>query len=243
MIEAADSIQLPAGVVLRGDALLDEVRGIELPLNTTGRAALETSATVSDMAAALAALGAQEPLRDAVAFATRLNTLLLLNVRAPLRQRLLRRARSLRYGLVPQATANRLDIGPPLSFVRALAPTALAVLLLLLPLAVIAGGWACAAALAAAVGVVVHEGAHAVALHGVRRALVLDGLKPSILHPPVGSLRMVAAAVAGPLAPAVSAVACTLAWHPAALACVPLAAHALGLTIAAPDGRNACGLS
>jgi hypothetical protein len=243
VIEATDLVELAPAVVLREDVLVDDVRGIQIPLNRSARVALETGGTISDVAAALARLGAREPLRDAVAFATELNALLLVNVRASLRERLRRRLRALRYGIVLQAPARRLELGSTLSFTRALAPTALAILVMLLPLALVAGAWATAAALAAAAGVIVHEGAHAVALHGVPRALVFDGLKPSILHAPVGATRLLTAAAAGPLAPALVAVLCVLAWHPAAIACVPLAAHALGLTVAAPDGRNACGLS
>jgi hypothetical protein len=243
MIEATDVIELAPAVVMRDGILVVDVRGVEVPLNPSARVALETAGTISDVAAALERLGAREPLRDAVTFARQLNALLLVNVRAPLRDRVLRRLHALRYGIVLQAPARRLEVGTPVSFVCALTPTALAILLLLLPPALLAGAWVCAGAFAAASGVVVHEGAHAVALRGVPRALVFDGLKPSILHAPVGAVRTLAAAVAGPLVPALAAVVCVLTWRAAAMACVPLAAHALGLTVAAPDGRNACGLS
>jgi hypothetical protein len=112
------------------------------------------------------------------------------------------------------------------------------VVVVLLPLALLGGPWTIAAAFAAGSGIVVHEAAHAVALHGVPRALVLDGLRPSILHPPVGARRTFVAAVAGPLAPTLVALAVALGWRSAAPAVVPLAAHVLGLTVIAPDGSR-----
>jgi hypothetical protein len=63
------------------------------------------------------------------------------------------------------------------------------------------------------------------------------------MHPRLGTTRAVVVAVAGPLAPALGALALVSVWNAAAAVCAPLAAHALGLTVLAPDGRNACGLS
>jgi hypothetical protein len=92
-------------------------------------------------------------------------------------------------------------------------------------------------------GLVLHEAAHAIALHGIPRALVLDGFRPSILHPRLSGARAFAVAAVGPVVPPLAAIVAVALWHPAASACAPLAAHALGLTVLAPDGRNACGLS
>ena len=239
MIEGSDRIELAPGVVFRGDCLHDVVRGTDVPLTVSARTVLRPGATIAEIAASLACLGARDPERDATAFATQLNGLLLANVRAP---RLLRRVRALRHGVALRAPPRRIAVNSPWTFVAALAPSAAAVVVVLLPLVFLGGPWTIAAAAAAGTGIVVHEAAHAVALHGVPRALVLDGLKPSILHPPLGARRTFATAVAGPLAPTLVALAVALAWRSAAPAVVPLAAHVLGLTVIAPDGRTACGL-
>ena len=120
-------------------------------------------------------------------------------------------------------------------------PVGTTLTLLTLPLALLAGAWT--VALAVGAGVVLHELAHAVALHGVPRALVLDGLRPSVLHPRLAAPRTTLVAIAGPLVPALTALGLIVLVHSAALSCAPLAAHALALTVLAPDGRTACGLS
>ena len=190
---------------------------------------------MAELAVSLARLGARDAERDATAFAAQLNRLLLANVRASGRGWLVRRVRRGR-------PTRRIAIDKPWTFVAALTPSAVAVVAVLLPLASLGGAWTIAAALAAGAGIVVHEAAHAVALCGVPRALVLEGLKPSILHPPVNAWRTFVAAAAGPLAPALLGLSIGLAWRTAAPAVVPLAAHVVGLTVIAPDGRAACGL-
>jgi hypothetical protein len=243
MIESGDRIELAPGVVLRAGALHDSVRRIDVPLNATAALAFKSGATIAEIAATLARLGARDAERDATSLARQLNRLLLANVRAPRRDRLRRRARALRFGIAMQAPTRRLAVDNAWTFVAALAPSAGAVIAVLFPLALVAGAPAIAAAVAAGTGIVVHEAAHAVVLLGVPRALVLEGLKPSILHPQVGAWRTFAAATAGSLAPALLALAILLAWREGAPAVVPLAAHVFGLTVLAPDGRTACGLS
>lgn len=235
MIERSDRIELAPGVVPRADVLHDSVRGIDVPLNPSARLAFRSGATVAELAASLARLGARDAEQDARAFAAQLNRLLLANVRVSGRSRLVRRVRRGR-------PTRRIAIDKPWTFVAALTPSAAAVVVVLLPLASLGGAWTIAAALAAGAGIIVHEAAHAVALCGVPRALVLEGLKPSILHPPVNAWRTVVAAAAGPLAPALLGLSIGLAWRAAAPAVVPLAAHVVGLTVIAPDGRAACGL-
>jgi hypothetical protein len=232
VIERTDRIELAPGVSVRAGALHDSVRRIDVSLNTSAWLAFRSGTTVAELAASLAGLGAREPERDATAFAAQLNRLLLANVRASRRGSLLRRGRPIR----------RIAVDKPWTFVAALMPSAAIVVAVLLPLVSLGGVWTLAASFAAGAGVVIHEAAHAVALRGVPRALLLEGLKPSILHPPVGPWRTFTAAAAGPLAPTALALAVALAWPAAAPAVVPLAAHAVGLTVIAPDGRAACGL-
>jgi hypothetical protein len=93
---------------------------------------------------------------------------------------------------------------------------------------------------AAGAGVLLHELGHAAALRGVPHVLVRRGLAPRLLHPQLPPGRLLAVAAAGPLSPAFAGLALA---HVAGIASLPLAAHALALTVAAPDGRNACGLS
>jgi hypothetical protein len=235
VIERSDRIELAPGVWLRAGALHDSVRRIDVPLNASAQLAFRSGTTVAELDASLARLGARESERDATAFAAQLNRLLLANVQASRRALLLRRVRRGR-------PTRRIAIDKPWTFVVALIPSAAVVVAVLLPLAALGGARTVAAAFAAGAGVVVHEAAHAAALRGVPRALVLEGLKPSILHPPVGAWRTFAAAVAGPLAPTVLGLSVALTWRAAAPAVVPLAAHVVGLTVIAPDGRAACGL-
>lgn len=232
MIERSDRIELAPGVWLRTGAVHDSVRGIDVPLNASAQLAFRSGTTVAELAASLAGLGARDAERDATAFAAQLNRLLLANVRTSQRSLLLRRGRCTR----------RIAIDKPWTFAAALIPSAAAVVAVLLPLAALGGAWTVTAAFAAGAGVVVHEAAHALALRGIPRALVLEGLKPSILHPPVGAWRTFAAAAAGPLAPTILGLSVALTWRAAAPAVVPLAAHVVGLTVIAPDGRAACGL-
>jgi hypothetical protein len=241
VIESSDRIELAPGVLLRADALHDSVRGIDVPLNASARIAFRSGATVAELAASLARLGARDAEHDATAFAVQLNRLLLVNVRASGRG-LLCRVRALRHGKALQPPTRRFAIDKPWTFVAALTPSAAVVVAVLLPLVSLGGVWTIAAAFAAGAGIVVHEAGHAVALRGVPRALVLEGLKPSILHAPVGAWRTFAAAAAGPLAPALLALSIALAWRVAAPAVVPLAAHIVGLTVISQDGRAACGL-
>jgi len=152
----------------------------------------------------------------AIAFCTQLNRHLLVNVRGLAALRL------------PVRTT-------PL---RAIVPASLALAVVALPAALLLHAWALAPALGG--GVLLHELAHTAALGLAPRAGVRRGLRPSLLHARLGPGRALAVGVAGPLAPALAAFAFV---HVAAVAAVVLASHALALTVASPDGRNACGLS
>jgi hypothetical protein len=84
---------------------------------------------------------------------------------------------------------------------------------------------------------------HALALRGLPYALLLDGLRPELIHPRLSAARTAVVSAAGPLLPALSALALTLTLRPVAPVVAPMAAHALALSVLAADGRNACGLS
>jgi hypothetical protein len=119
--------------------------------------------------------------------------------------------------------------------VRGVLPCALGIVLLALPPALLVHAPLLAPATGA--GVLLHELAHAAALRGVPHVVVRRGPAPRLLHPRLPPNRLLFVAVAGPLAPAL------LALTLGGTVRLPLAAHALALTVAAPDGRNACGLS
>ncbi len=242
MIGVRDAIELAPGVELRDGALVDELRGSAIPLNRSAELVL-SARSICAAAALLDGAGASNGTRDALAFCNELNTRALLNVRIPFAERVRRRVAGLRYGLVLHAPLRRIQVRGALAVARAVAPLGLLLTLALLPAVVVAGALALAVAFTSGAGIVVHEVAHALALRGRRYALVLDGLRPALLHERVTGARALAVATAGPLAPALLAVALALAWRPAAPALAPLAGHALALSILAEDGRNACGLT
>jgi hypothetical protein len=242
VIAVSDAIELPPGVELRDDALVDMVRQCAIPLNAAALAVLR-AATVDDAAETLAAAGAADGRRDALSFCHELNARGLLNVRIPLGARLLRRLHGLRYGLILHAPVRRIDVPGAAGVARAVAPSAALLAAALLPLGVLAGVVAAAAAVVTGAGIVLHEVGHALALRGLPYALILDGLRPELLHERVAGQRGALVAAAGPLMPALVAVCLSLAFTPIAPVLAPLAAHALGLSVLAEDGRRACGLS
>ena len=242
MIGLRDDIELAPGVELRNAALVDELRGSPIPLNPTA-ALVVTARSISAAAALLEDAGARHGEHDALAFCNELNARALLNVRIPFAERVRRRVAALRYGVVLHAPLQRIHVAGPVAVARAVAPLGLLLTVALLPVAVVAGALALPAALASGSGIVVHEAAHAIALRGKRYALLVDGLRPALLHERVTGIRALAVATAGPLAPALLAVVLAVAWRPAAPALAPLGAHALALSVLAEDGRNACGLT
>lgn len=245
MIAAEDRVVLAPGVELHGATLVDTVRGAELAVNESARIVLARAdgATIASLGSRLREAGARDGVRDALAFCTELNARFLLNVEIPLAVRVRRRVRAFAFGIVLRVPPRRVGCGSAMSVLRAVAPAGVTLTTLLLPLALAVGAWTIAAVVAAGAGIVLHELAHALALRGVPSALVLHGLRPTLLHPRLGRARTIAVAAAGPLAPALIAVAAALLWQPCSLAGAPLGAHALGLTVLSPDGRNACGLS
>jgi len=241
VIEPEDRLELAPGVVLDGGTVVDRVCGARIPANETAALVLAhaNGATVAELGELLARAGAHDGVRDARAFCAHLNRLLLVNVHVGRGALLRRRLAGARFGMFLRPPLRRIDARSTLRVLCALVPVGAVFALLSLPLAILAGVWTIP--LPVGGGIVLHELGHAVALYGVPRALVLDGLRPSVVHPQLGAVRTIAVAAAGPLAPSLAALG--LAAVIPSAACAPLAAHALALTVLAPDGRNACGLS
>jgi hypothetical protein len=166
-------------------------------------------------------------------------------------------------GVVPSAVTRRrpLDtrgvLSGLVSSLRASAIRVLAVasasMVAFIPLAATAGGSGRSAALAVGLGVAtglgigLHEAGHVASLRGVPSALVTRGCRTYVLHAPVGSVRRSLVALAGPGLAVVTGLALVLLGaagsEPAvATSGLPLAAHALSLTVMGGDGRAACGL-
>ena len=238
MIALEDRISLAPGVTLDGDVVVDAVRGLRVPASAAAALVLahadgRTIAAVGDV---LTRYGATDGRRDALEFSEELSRRLLVNVRIRPAAFASRAVAAAWRGVIPHAPPRRVR-----SFPGGLAAIACVLAAAAAPFGLLLGAWALV--LGVAVGVVLHEAAHAVALHGIPRALVLNGVRPSVLHPRLGVVRGFVVAAAGPVVPSLAALFAVALWHASAPACAALAAHALGLTVLAPDGRNACGLS
>jgi hypothetical protein len=237
VIALEDRIFLAPGVTLDADVVVDTVRGLRVPANPAAALVLahadgRTIAAVGDV---LTRHGSPDGRGDALEFSGELSRRLLLNVRIRPAAFALRVAAAARRGVLLHAPPRRVRSLP-----LGLAATACALAAAAAPVALLLGAWVIV--LGVAVGLVLHEAAHAIALHGIPRALVLNGMRPSIVHPVLGGRRAFFVAAAGPVVPPLAALLTVALWHASAAACAPLAAHALGLTVLAPDGRNACGL-
>lgn len=251
MIRPEDVVRLPAGVRLTERGLEDDVRGAVYPLNASARLVLEHAGlTIGEIAARVArehGEAEEQVVADLVRFCATQNARLLLEVEP--RGRLLPRALALAArGLVPAWPRRRCrlrDAAAPLARAAAVAATPVALVTLLL---VQRPADAFALGAAVALGVVVHEAGHALVLRGHPACLAVAGLRLTILHRPVPPPRRCAVAAAGPAAAVALGVAVLgVGWGTvageAALAGSALTAHALALTVAAADGRAACGLS
>jgi hypothetical protein len=238
VIALEDRVSLAPGIYVEHGAVVDPVRGLRIDASPSAVLVLTHAdgRTIAEVGAILAGNAAEHGDGDALEFCKELNRRLLVNVRirpsSLVRRQLAGAARGIVLHL-PTWRVRSLPLG--------LALCACALAIVTAPLALLLGMWPLA--LGVCTGVVLHEAAHAVALHGVPRALVLHGIRPTIVHPRLDSTHSLVVAAAGPLAPALGALLAVAVWNGAAAACAPLAAHALGLTVLAPDGRNACGLS
>ena len=265
MIAAGDRVSLAPGVKLVAGAMVDPVRASSIPLNETGCrivAALHGGATVGEAAAALAtdyAIDARRAELDVQSYCAELNARVLANVRVR-GGRAGAALRTLRALLVLGAVAvrTRRRAVDTRSAARAAATAAVAVapvgaalgLVVAAVLAVPATATgvpaaAVAAGLAATLGVLAHEAAHAAPLGGVPACVATRGLFAAVLHAPTTRVRTRVSAVAGPAVPAAAGVvvAAAAATPEVAAAAAALAAHAFGLFVAARDGRAACAAS
>jgi Coenzyme PQQ synthesis protein D (PqqD) len=265
VIAAGDRVSLAPGVHLAAGAIVDPVRGAAIPLNDTGRRIVDAvagGATAGEAAEALAASYAVDRRRvelDVLAYCAELNARLLVNVRvrggrvgAALRTlrallvlgtidvRTRRRAVDTRSGARAAVTAAA-AVAPVAASLGILVATAL-----LVPAAAAGVPAAAAAAgLAATFGVFAHEAAHAAPLRGVPACVATRALVAAVLHAPAAPARTRVSALAGPAVPAAAglAVAAAAATPEAAAAAAALGVHAVGLLVAARDGRAACAAS
>jgi hypothetical protein len=238
VIALEDRVSLAPGVSVEDGAVVDPVRALRVRASPSAVLVLTHAdgRTIAEVGAVLSRNGAEDGDRDALDFCAELNRRLLVNVWIRPTSVLRRQIAAAARGIILRVPVRRVR-----SFPLGLALCAGAFAAGAAPLALLLGVWPLALGVCA--GVVLHEAAHAVALHGVPRALVLHGIRPTLVHPRLGAGRTLVVATAGPLVPALSALLAVALWDGAAAACAPLAAHALGLSVLAPDGRNACGLS
>lgn len=270
MLALDDRIVLPAGVHVEQDAVVDSLRRARYPVNATAAFVLHRAGrSLGEVAVELADAYRLEPERarhDVLAFSLELNRCLIANVcrgGRPLGRLRTLAGIALRLapaGKLPPPLARRspVDTSSPLrallSTVSALRGRLALVLVLGAPLAaqltLLSGGRAgpasVAVLVAVALGVALHEAAHAAALTGVGTALVLAGLRTSVVHAPVPAGRRWLVAAAGPIVPAglgilVVGLGAALGVVEAACAGCALAGHSLGLTVLTGDGRTACG--
>jgi hypothetical protein len=259
LISTNDVIELPPGVTVEASELIDHVRGIRIGLNTAAAVALHES-TPARMAAALCSCFSVERTRadaDALTLCASLNAALLANIRVAWPRLLVRWVRD----ALILASLRRLPAWPArrravrtssvtaalTTVAHGTAGTATVVsLATALPLA--SAGTpilGCAVGLAAGAGLVLHEVGHAIALRGIAAALIVRGVRVSLLHPKLDPRRQRLVAACGPLAVIAAALVTLVAMYVFATAAgaavaLILALHALSLTVLSPDGRKLC---
>lgn len=252
-----DAIVLAPDVSYAGGTVTDHVRAEAWPVNDTAALVLRGEGRRLELPARQLAerygIPFERALADVVGFAAWLNALLLVNVRVTRRRRR-RLADAWRLAVwrlrlpPPPPRRHRLGRRPLLRATLLLGPRALVVGLTATGIGIGFGagaGSALAVGAAVAFGLLLHEAAHVAALRGRPAALVTQGLRISILHRSLAEPQRTIAALAGPLAPGAAGVVAALAAASAtsgalAWAACALAAHALGATVAAHDGRVAC---
>ena len=270
MIASTDSISLAPGVSVERGQLADAVRGDAWPLNASGafvlaRVGRPVGVVVRELAEAFS-LSAEQARADVLLFVSQLNRLALVNVeressrlwqvvhwlrlaallapagRLPVA---VSRRRALDTGSVARALASSLAAVLPRSFLVGVVATVLGLQLSLL----VGTGPVVAVLIGAGTGrgVGLHESVHAVLLRGVPSAFVVRGRRTYVLHARVGSRRRAIVAVGGPLTTSLLGVGLVAAGAALtapvlAVAGLPLAAHAMALTVVGGDGRVACGL-
>lgn len=273
MIAGGDRLSLPTGVTLGPDGIVDPVRAAVLPLNESARFVLARldGRSFADLVALFARrfrLAPEAAGADLRLFCGDLNAKLLLNI-APRRgaaalvvRWLTLSVYTLPLGSLPGMAKRRRPIHSAtaaraaVSVVRGLAAQTAVLFLLAAGVAALvfgglgAPGLGVPVALGAyvAAGLAVHEAGHAALLRRVPCCLATSGLHAFVVHPPLTPAREAQVAAAGPAAPLLTAfvsiaLARVLGLEELALGSTTLAAHGPGLTVAARDGRVACGLS
>jgi hypothetical protein len=264
MIRARDRLELPRGVSLEADGLRDDVRGVTVPVNASGRALVDAPTPEVMAAIAVTTFGAPPTaaLADACVFAAALNERYLLNVDVrgggiAIAARWLRSAwilgrhRSLpswptRRCTLDTSSRARAALGAAVGALRAGVVGATGVFVV----AVVVGApftIAAALAVALAFGVAVHEAGHALLLARVPAFLGRRGARVAVVHRPLSRRRTALVALAGPASGiALALLAALLAWASSAAELVAaelaLAPQAVALTVVTPDGRRACGV-
>jgi hypothetical protein len=271
MLDLDDRIELAPSVRFDGRALHDDVRGEQYPVNRSAAHVLdrlgEPLAVAAEELGSTWSLAPEQARVDVLSFAWFLSGALLVNVRhgRPRAARALASValalRLLPAGRLPHRIPRRIGLdtstvpGAIVSCARAMlgrsAAFALAAWCAVVQLWLLAGRdpvvEPLALGVASGLALLAHEVAHAAALVGVPAALALTGPSTAVLHRPVGEARQAAVALAGPTLPALLGVALATAAiatgepMPGLVAC-PFAGHALATTVAARDGRAACGL-
>jgi hypothetical protein len=272
MLSRDDILELPDGVTVAGGVLRDECRAVSVPVNSAAAVVLTAGdRPLEEIAAVLAErfdLPHGRAIDDVLHFAWQLNGIGLVNVRRgvgpfPAIVAWLRlAARLVPAGALPPLLTRRVSLdtsnttGAVLSTARHLAPRAL-LLALLCAVAVLQGAAIAGRAplvLSACFGLgvggalVLHEAGHVIAVgRASPAAILLNWKRISILHRPLSPGRNAVVALAGPLAATLvglglAAVAASFGISDLALAAAPLAGHAIGLTVATTDGRQACGI-
>jgi hypothetical protein len=271
MLGESDSIVLVEGVSVADGCVVDDVRARRLPVNSTASFVLaRVGRPLGDVAAELAGAFGLEPAQahdDVLAFAYRLNRLLLVNVdpgvgRAMRLWAWLQAALRLapgngvpltawrRVGLDTrsgiQAAVSTLVAVRSRAFFVALFASLLGVQLAALGGAVPGWTWVVVGA-AVGLGLALHEAGHAAVLGGVPAALILAGPRTFVLHRTVPAARRRLVAAAGPTAPLAAGAIVAAAARPVesvvlAFGACALCGHAMGLTVATQDGRTACGV-
>jgi hypothetical protein len=263
VIAAHDRIALPPSVERRDDGLYDHVRGVTLPLNTTGAVIVgaSTPAAASHALRLGFAVDERRALADAIGFCAELNERLLLNI-SPARGApglALRWVVHLPFLLpartLPRLPARRRHVDTNslrtvlLTGVAATLPFALLVSVgtFAIGTLVLAGLGAASLAttlvLATAVGagVILHELGHLALLRGVPTCAVTRGARLWLLHRALDRRREALVAAGGPtFALGVAALLLALPGLSATVAGLALSLHAIGLTVLTRDGRTMC---
>ena len=258
MIRPDDRIELAPGVTLDEGELVDDVRRTRVRLSPTAAVALD-AATPALMAERLRARYDVDRPRaeaDTALLCAQLNAALLANVEVAPARLIVRWL----FAAAMLAPVRRLPMWPPrrravrtstvcgalASVARGIAAAATIVAVATaVPLALVgAAEVSLVVGLGAALGLVLHESAHAIALRGTPAALIVRGVRVSLLHAQLDPRRERIVAAAGPLA-VVGAALVSLGpvqagFELAASLPAVLGLHALNLTVLAADGRKLC---